>query len=83
MKVIGKIDNGKYICEITHTEIEKFLNQYYNNLERLKVGDEIYLGKGYEFMNETKSALKETKKFIEANADIIKKIIEGIDVMGE
>ena len=83
MKVIGKIAKDKYICEVSHIEIEKFLDQYYGKLKNLEVGSEIDMGKGYDFMLDTTSALKETKQFLNKNAKIIKKIIEGIDIMGE
>lgn len=83
MKVIGKIENKQYICEVSHRELEKLLNLYYNKMEELKVGDEIDLGKGYDFMNETKEALSITKKFIDGNKKVIESIFNGINVMNE
>ena len=38
MKVLGTTDGG-YVCEISHTEIEKFLNLYYGQ-KKLKQGTE-------------------------------------------
>ena len=83
MKVIGKIDADMYICAVSHTEIEKFLNLYYNKLERLKTGDEVDLGKGYNFRQETERALKTTREFIESNKEVIEAIISGISIMAK
>lgn len=33
MKILGISENGKYIAEITHTEIEQYLDLYYGNLK--------------------------------------------------
>jgi len=41
MKIIGTVSNKTYICEVTHTELEKFMNLYYDNLKTLKVGDKL------------------------------------------
>lgn len=49
MKVIAKASEGNYICAVTHEELEKFLNQYYGNLAKLSVGQEVNLGQGYNF----------------------------------
>ena len=82
MKVIGKIDINKYICEVSHTEIEKFMNKYYDSLNKLDVGDEISLGKGYDFFSETKDALNETQKFLKAHKKVIEAITNGINIIG-
>lgn len=55
MKVIGKISSDKYICEVTHTELEKLADKYYGNLPRLEVGSVMNLGAGYDF----RAAIKE------------------------
>lgn len=83
MKVIGLTKEGynaKYICEVSHTEIEKFMGLYYNKLKSLKVGEEIDLGKGHDFARESKRALEETEAFIKANAKIVRLITEGISI---
>ncbi len=84
MKVIGKTEKN-YICEVSHTEIEKFLNQYYSDprLSRLKIGEIVNLGKGYDWCRDTESALRETKTFIEKNKKIVKIIMEGFSILGE
>lgn len=81
MRVLGNIKSDIYICEVSHKEIEKFLNQYYNKMSYLKTGDEIDLGKGYNFKQDTAAALVKTREFIEANKTIIESIINGITVM--
>ena len=81
MKVIGKSENG-YLCDVTHNELEKFLNLYYNKMKELKIGEFIDLGKGYDFLKDANDALKETQRFIESNKRIIQCILSGIEFMG-
>lgn len=54
MKIIGKGDNGEYICQVSHSEIEKCFDKYYNKLEKLDVGQSIDIGEGYNFRNQIK-----------------------------
>lgn len=77
MKVIG-LSKRNYICEVNHSELEKFMNLYYNKLEKLKEGDEIDLGKGYDYSIKTAEALRKTKEFIESHTDIIRAITDGL-----
>jgi len=58
MKVIAKASDSKYICEVSHDELEKFLNQYYGNLRKLDVGREVNLGQGYDFSGRIEQACK-------------------------
>ena len=37
MKVIAKVDSDKYICEVDHAEIEKFMDLYYGKMKKLNV----------------------------------------------
>jgi hypothetical protein len=83
MKVLGEGKNNSYICEISHTELEKFMNQYYGKMKSLKIGEEVNLGEGYDFYIDTKAALKETSDFIKANSKIIDAIMNGFRVLGE
>jgi len=71
MKVIGLISSKKYIVEIDKSEIEKFLNLYYNKMATLRVGDEIDLGKGYDWYYEIRTALAEARTFFSVNVDTI------------
>jgi hypothetical protein len=80
MKVIGKKDNSTYICEVHHTELEKFLGLFYNKLNRLEVGNVVNLGKGYEYSGEIKSALENTRKFIESNKKVVEAILNGLSI---
>lgn len=56
MKVIGMVGNKEYLVQVSHTEIEKVFNKYYNNLGELKVGDTLDLGDGYNFAADIKRA---------------------------
>ena len=82
MKVLGTTGDG-YVCEISHTEIEKFLNLYYGKKAHLNIGEVIDLGKSYDFASEIRSSLKLTREFINSNKTIIKAIIEGLSVVNE
>jgi hypothetical protein len=81
MKVIGKGHDQMYICEVTHREIEKFMGLYYNNMNKLGIGDEINLGRGYDYLTETKEALKKTEDFIKSNKKVVEAILNGINLM--
>ena len=82
IKVIGEGRDRIYIYEIHHTELEKFLNQYYGNLKKLQVGDVIDLGRGHDFAQEIEVSMKKTSDFIESNKTIIQAIINGVRVAG-
>lgn len=56
MKVIAKASESRYICEVSHEELEKFLNKYYGKLQKLSVGEEVNLGQGYDFASRIESA---------------------------
>ena len=56
MKVIAKANDSTYLCEVSHTELEKFLNQYYGKQPKLSVGDSVNLGQGYDFAGRIESA---------------------------
>jgi hypothetical protein len=84
MKVIGKagVYGDIYICEVSHSEIERFLNLYYNKLGKLKVGQEVDLAAGYEFHHKTAEALKKTQDFIKSHADVVRAITDGLLIIG-
>lgn len=82
MKIIGTVkSDGPYIAEVSHAELEKFMNLYYGRLSKLQVGDEIDLRKGYDFHIETNAALKKTEEFISANKEVIQSILNGITLL--
>ena len=59
MKVIGIGERGQYLVEISHTEIEKVLDKYYDKLKRLEVGSELNLGAGYDYRQSIQSACRQ------------------------
>jgi len=77
----GKNYETKYICEISHSELEKFLNQYYDKLKKLAPGDTVDLGKGYDFLKDIESAIKENQNFLKANKKIISTIMDGFSFL--
>jgi len=75
MKVIGKTKEG-YICEISHSELEKVLDKYYGHLKPLDVGSDIDLSQGYSFRNDINATCKKmiaaTESFEQAQKTMIK-----------
>ena len=84
MKVIGTSSSSTYICEVSHSELEKFMNRYYRNngLKELEAGDVVDLGRGHDFARETADAIKKTEEFIKANKKIVETILNGFSFMG-
>lgn len=64
MKIIGTVETGLYICQVSHTELEKLTNKYYGNLPKLEVGSTMDLGAGYDFRSDIQTACRNV---IEAN----------------
>lgn len=58
MKVIAKASESKYLCEVSHEELEKFMNQYYGKMSKLSVGQDLNLGQGYDFAARIEAACK-------------------------
>lgn len=69
MKVIGKASNDTYLCEVTHSELEKSVNLYYGNLKKLEVGSVMDLGAGYNFASQIESCFKRME---EADRDFMR-----------
>ncbi|MDR7094131.1 hypothetical protein [Hydrogenophaga laconesensis] len=65
MKVIAKISEGRYMCEVSHEELEKCLDKYYGNMGKLSVGDSLNLGQGYDFAVRIESACKKMAEAVE------------------
>ena len=82
MKVIAKISHDRYVCEVSHGELEQFFNEYYGGLSRLEIGDEIDLGKGYNFRKDCLDALSKTQALISANKKVIETILYGVTFLG-
>jgi len=66
MKVIAKASDSKYICEVSHDELEKFMNQYYGKLGKLSVGQDVNLGQGYDFSARIEQACKQMAEAVRA-----------------
>lgn len=69
MKVIAKANDSKYICEVSHEELEKFMNQYYGSLEKLSVGQEVNLGQGHNFAVRIEDACRKMSEAMKAFDD--------------
>ena len=80
MKIIGKVTDDVYLCEVRHTELEKFLGLYYNNLKKPVVGTEFDLGKGYDYAADIANAMKKTSDFIESHRNIVECILNGLNI---
>lgn len=59
MKVIAKASESRYLCEVSHDELEKFLGQYYGKLGKLSIGQEVDLGQGYNFASRIEVACRD------------------------
>jgi hypothetical protein len=80
MKIIAEVSCGKYICEVEKTEIEKFLNLYYDKMATIRVGDEINLGAGYDHAEDIEQAMNTTKRFIKDNQKTVNAIMNGLTI---
>lgn len=56
---------------------------YYSKMNRLKIGDNVDLDKGYDFWSDTQSALNTTEEFISKNKKTIDIILTGITMAGK
>lgn len=81
MKIIGIDEKGNYIASVSHTELEKFFNEYYGKMKNLKPGDEVDLGVGYDFKSDIVRAMDTTQTFIKDNGKIITAILDGIQIV--
>lgn len=72
MLVIAKASDSTYICQVNHDELEKFMNKYYGKMEKLKVGEEVNLGLGYNYAYKIEDACEKMtqamKSFDQARA---------------
>ena len=80
MKVIGFTGDNKYLCEVSHDEIERLLNLYYGKRERLKANEEIDLGRGYDFARDIADSMKQTREFVGSHQKIISAIVKGLSL---
>lgn len=80
MKIIGKSNGDKYIAEIEHYEIERFLDLYYDKLKMLKPGDEIDLGEGYKIEEKLRKVFDAYSSLIASHSEAIKSLTRGVMV---
>lgn len=87
MKVIGVAGEvswrPSYVCIVSLDEINKFLNVYYKDQEKLrqlKIGDEIDLGRGFDFAENIDRAMRQTQDFVKAHQPIITAIMQGLSI---
>lgn len=78
MRVIGTGKGDLLICEVGHHELEKFMNLYHGKMDRLKIGDTVDLGRGYDFAAEARSAMGATDRLIQSHAAVVRSITEGV-----
>lgn len=78
MKVIG-LAGSEYIATFSHDELERFFNLYYGKMEKLRVGSEVDLGKGFNFAHQAASALRDTAEFIKSNQKVVDTILNGMN----
>jgi hypothetical protein len=65
LAVISKNHRTRYIADISHEEIEKVFNKYYNKLGELKVDQEIDLGEGYNYTSDIQQTCESMTKSME------------------
>jgi len=81
MKIIGEAADRLYLCEIDHAELKKFLGTFYGRTKRLKTGDEVDLAQGYNYLDDIRTALAESKKFIEIHQPVIQALTSGLSML--
>ena len=82
MKVLAKVKQNTFICEVEETEMRKFLNTYYSHITKLEVGCDVDLAAGYDFASDARDAMKATQNLINSNKKIIDAIITGVKIFG-
>lgn len=81
MKVLAKIESGKFLCEVSDYELRKFMKTFGNF--SMDVGQDINLAEGYEFAQDAINAMRETQSFISSNQKIIETIAKGINIFSD
>lgn len=83
MKIIGIVENKKYIAEISHAEIEKFLDLFYRGkgLKELTVGETVDLGKGHDYARDIGEAMRKVQEMISSNQAVISAILNGMNIV--
>ena len=74
MKVIGKISDSRYICEVSHDELEKYLGLYFGKMTKILVGEVVDLGAGYNYHGQIKKicdSMEESIRYYKSNQDTL------------
>jgi len=79
MKVLAKIQTGKFLCEVSDYELRKYMNKFRDF--GMDVGREVDLAEGYDFVQDAVKAMEQTEEFISSNKKIIETILKGINVI--
>jgi hypothetical protein len=66
MFILGIVDRETVIAQVDRAELKKFFNTYYRsgnhadapNVDDLKVGDKVDLGRGFDFSRDIRDAVK-------------------------
>jgi len=74
MKIVARINENDFICELNAYELQKFMGNYYSTHHGLKVGEVINLGKGYDHMVKISESLSAMEKV----CNDVEKITEAI-----
>ena len=87
MKVIGIADaprwNQHYICTVSLDELKKFLGLYYSRdgkMTELKIGEEIDLGKGFDYASQIEDAMTKTRNLVQSNQAVVTAILNGLNI---
>lgn len=84
MKVIamkGESYNRSYLCEVSDTELRKFLNQYHDRPGApLQVDEHVDLGKGHDFYHATLRQIETLKRHVEALSGAADNLLSRVGV---
>lgn len=84
MKVIGKSKDGwdqEYICTVSHTELEKFMNLYYDKMKKLDVGSVVDLGAGHDHASEIRVAFGKLQDLAKSHAQVFTALGSGLNLV--
>lgn len=77
MKVIAKVSESRFLCEIREEELERFLNLYYGKMEKMTVGKEYDLSKSFELDRSIADATKKLESIVDEAHEITSSLKSG------
>lgn len=87
MKLLAKVNDDKFIAEVSKDKIRKYLDRYYkvgrSGSFELTVDKEIDLGKGHDFAMLAKRALNTMTELVRHNKDVLDFIASEYERMVE